>query len=160
MSSDPNKPGQYPPPQWDSQPQRGAYPVPPHYRVSTSTFRHHCPRTLSTNLSLQRVLLNLVTEVLHQHQARWLHYLLHPSKATQTCDTQCLPMTCTHPTAPRTLEQWDNLTWAIRVSRHRGSERPSRVVIADGARYVDAKCTVLRMMLINADPLLWIRSLR
>ncbi|KAF6219593.1 hypothetical protein HO133_004062 [Letharia lupina] len=32
MSSDPNKPGQYPPPQWDSQPQRGAYPVPPHYR--------------------------------------------------------------------------------------------------------------------------------
>ncbi|KAK3169064.1 hypothetical protein OEA41_005512 [Lepraria neglecta] len=28
MSSDPNKQGQYPPPQWESQPQRGAYPAP------------------------------------------------------------------------------------------------------------------------------------
>lgn len=40
MSSDPNKQGQYPPPQWESQPQRGAYPAPPNpavnYRVSTS----------------------------------------------------------------------------------------------------------------------------
>ena len=36
MSSDPNKQGQYPPPQWDSQPSRGAYPVPQqplNYRV-------------------------------------------------------------------------------------------------------------------------------
>ena len=28
MSSDPNKEGQYPPPQWESQPPRGAYPLP------------------------------------------------------------------------------------------------------------------------------------
>lgn len=45
MSSDPNKQGQYPPPQWESQPQRGAYPAPSqalNYRVrhpaSSSTY--------------------------------------------------------------------------------------------------------------------------
>lgn len=36
MSSDPHKQGQYPPPQWESQPPRGAYPIPQqvlNYRV-------------------------------------------------------------------------------------------------------------------------------
>lgn len=52
MSSDPNKQGQYPPPQWESQPQRGAYPAPPNpavnYRVSTSA----PPETSPTDLGL------------------------------------------------------------------------------------------------------------
>ena len=39
MSSDSNKEGQYPPPQWENQPPRGAYPLPQqalNYRVRTA----------------------------------------------------------------------------------------------------------------------------
>lgn len=58
-------------------------------------------------------------------------------------------MICILPTDLRILELWDNLTWAIRVNRHRGSERPSRVDIVDGARYVKARPDMLRVMLIR-----------
>ena len=147
MSSDPNKPGQYPPPQWDSQPQRGAYPVPPHYRVGTSTLATSLSRCGLANVSSQRVL-NRATEVLPQHQARWLHYLLL-NRAIQICDTEYPPTTCMLPTGPRILERWDNLTWAIRVNRHQGSERPSRVDTVDDARYVGARFILLRVMLMG-----------
>lgn len=47
------------------------------------------------------------------------------------------------------LEVWDNLTWAIKVNRHRGSGRPSRVDIVDGVRYVKAGLKMLQVMLIG-----------
>ena len=57
MSSDPNRQGQYPPPQWENQPQRGAYPLPPqpppaNYRVRPSHSRLTRPSRTSRSVVL------------------------------------------------------------------------------------------------------------
>lgn len=59
MSSDPNKQGQYPPPQWDSAPQRGApYPAQPPYPAQhQNNYRVHLTTTLVVARSRLLILL-------------------------------------------------------------------------------------------------------
>ena len=162
MSSDPNKQGQYPPPQWESQPQRGAYPAPSqalNYRVrlpaSSSTY---LPRRISTNLALS--LLPKITEVPHQHQARWSLYPHLSTRNTIHIQGCILLTTCILPTR-QIQEVSRRRTWDTRVSRHRGRERPSRVDTADGARYILRSISVAGQRADRyLDSLLGVRSIR
>lgn len=166
MSSDPNKQGQYPPPQWDNAPQRGApYPAqPPYppqhpnsYRVSIITLSTRWP-ILLTNRSC-RVLLHRVTEALPRHQERWSLYLhLHTNIPTRGCTHRTTCMASIHLTHADLHRPICN----TRPSQLRGSGPLLRVVTADGARCVRQTMGTIYDADADYDPdsLLRVRSLR
>ena len=111
MSSDPNKPGQYPPPQWDSQPQRGAYPIPPHYRVSSAT--------------------SIISHSHHHHH----HHHLSLSFSSPSFPVPLLTQTCKGPTSTR-LRKFSINTWRDGDSTSTSTRSPRYAIRDATSRYV------------------------